>query len=186
MESVKRNSDRQQNVEMRRLIDDSGPCQQPLEILEQEISVLEKTEHAQIHANARDQPALLGQPGLRFGNLAAEPEIHRRSREKQRGERRIPRAVKNIAGDDEQIFSQLPAAKTPVEREDNDIKDNKSERVKKHGTESRGRRHLPIFPSHIEANVLEILFGFGKEEMASILFFSPAASHSVNRNSPAF
>ena len=54
MESVKGNSDRKQNVQMRRLIDDPDSRKQPLKIFEQKVSVFEKSEHAQIHANARD------------------------------------------------------------------------------------------------------------------------------------
>jgi hypothetical protein len=57
MESVKRNSHRKQDVQMRRLIDDPQSREQPLKILEQKVSVFEKAQHAQIHANARDQPA---------------------------------------------------------------------------------------------------------------------------------
>ena len=58
MEGVKRNADRQKNIEMRWLIDDSAASHQPLEIFEQEISVLEEPEHAQIHRDAGDQPRL--------------------------------------------------------------------------------------------------------------------------------
>src|SRR5437764_15385318 len=105
MEGVKRNSDRQQDVEMRRLIDDANAGDQPLEILEQKISVFEKAEHAQIHADARDEPALFGALTLRLGNLATEPKIHRRGREQKCGERRIPGTVKNVTCNDEQIFS---------------------------------------------------------------------------------
>ncbi len=114
MKRIKRNADGEQNVEVRRLINDSDPCQQPLEILEQEISVFKKTEHAQIHANARDQPSFLRMSILRFGNLAAEPEIHGRCRKKQCSERRVPCAVENIAGNDEQILARPPTADAPV------------------------------------------------------------------------
>jgi hypothetical protein len=48
VESVERDSDRQENVEVRRLVDDADARHQPLEIFEQEISVFEKAEHAQV------------------------------------------------------------------------------------------------------------------------------------------
>src|ERR1700719_507490 len=80
MESVKGNADRQQNVEMGRLIDDPDAGNQPLEILEQKISVLKKAEHAQIHANAGHEPTFPGARIVRFADLPAEPEIHRRRR----------------------------------------------------------------------------------------------------------
>ena len=164
MEGVKRNADRKENVEMRRLIDDADAGEQPLEILEQKISVLEKTEHAQIHANARDEPPLLGALTLRLGNLATEPKIHRRGREQERGERRIPGAVKNVTRNDEQVFSHLPSAKTPVERDDDYEKNDEGERIKKHGEvfELRCRRQLPIYASHNEADLLDVVFESGK------------------------
>jgi hypothetical protein len=132
MESVKRNADRQQNVETRRLVNDADPREQPLEILQQKISVFEEPEHAQIHANAGNEPPALSMRTLRPGNLPAEPKIHAGSRKKQRGEWRIPRAVKNVARQDQQVLSQLPAVKAPVERHDNCEKNNKRERVEKH------------------------------------------------------
>ena len=133
MEGVKGNSDRKQDIKMRRLIDDPDPRHEPLEILEQKISVLEEAEHAQIHANAPHQPSLLGPLTLRLADLAAEPEIHRGRREQQRGERRVPCAVENVTGDHEQIFPQLPTPETPVERRYDDVEDDKGERIKKHG-----------------------------------------------------
>jgi hypothetical protein len=57
MESIKGNSDRKQNVQVRWLINDPHSREQPLEILEQKVSVFKEPEHAQIHANARNQPA---------------------------------------------------------------------------------------------------------------------------------
>ena len=164
MEGVKRNADRKQNVEMRRLIDDADAGEQPLEILEQKISVLEKTEHAQIHANAGHQPTFPGARVFCFGDLPAEPEIHRRGRKKKRGKRRIPRAVKNVTGNDEQIFSDLPSAKAPVERDDDYEKNDEGERIKKHGEvfELHCRRQLPIYASHNEADLLDVVFESGK------------------------
>ena len=151
MKRVKRNSDRQQNVEMRRLIDDSDARKEPLEILEQKIPVFEKPEHAQIHANAGHQPALLRAQIFRFANLAAEPEIHRRRREQKRSERRVPRAVKNVARNHEEIFPQFPAANTPV-KSDNDYKKNdEGKRIEKHGEkfELCSRCRPLIYASHI-------------------------------------
>ncbi len=84
---------------MRRLINDPNAREEPLEILEQKISIFEKPEHGQIHADARDQPAFLVVG--RFGDLAAEPEIHRGRRKKEGGEWRIPRAVENVTRDHE-------------------------------------------------------------------------------------
>ena len=56
MKRVERDADRQKDIEMRRLVDDADARQEPLEIFEQEVSVFEKPEHAQVHADAGDQP----------------------------------------------------------------------------------------------------------------------------------
>ena len=58
MKGVKGNADGQQDVEMRRLINNPDLQQQPFEILEQKVSVLEKPEHAQVHCNTGNQPNL--------------------------------------------------------------------------------------------------------------------------------
>src|SRR5712691_7534350 len=114
MERVKRNADRKQNVEMRRLIDDPDARDEPLEILEEKISVFEKAEHAQIHADAGNEPRALAMSILRFADLTPEPEIHRGGGEKKRGKGRVPCAVKNITRNDEEIFSQRPRRHAPV------------------------------------------------------------------------
>src|SRR3954447_8390374 len=123
MESVKGNPDRKQNVEMRRLIDDPHSCEQPLKILQQKVSVFKEPEHAQIHANARNQPATSCMLISGVGHLPAKPKIHRRGPEQERCERRVPRAVKNVTGYDEQIFPRLPGTNAPV-KSDNDREKN--------------------------------------------------------------
>jgi hypothetical protein len=133
MEGVKRNADWQQNVEMGRLINDSDARKQPLEILEQKISVFEEPEHAQIHANAGNKPPAFAMRILRLGNLAAEPEIHASCRKEQRGKWRVPRAVKNVACDYEKIFSRVPGTNTPVGGDDDYKKDDERQRIEEHG-----------------------------------------------------
>jgi hypothetical protein len=89
-----------------------------------------------------------------FANLAAQPEIHRRGRKKERGEWRIPCAVKDITGDNEEVLPQRPRSDAPVEDNDDYEKDDESERIKKHGAgpiELRCRDEQPIYASHIEA-----------------------------------
>ena len=155
MERVKGNSDWKQNVEMRRLIDDPATGEQPLEILEQKISVLEKPEHAQVHADAGDEPTFPGRLILRFANLAAEPEIHRGGGKEERGEGRIPRAVKDVAGNNEQIFPRRPGADAPEKRDHDHEENDESERIKKHGEgfELRCGRQRLIYASHNAADV---------------------------------
>ena len=70
MKSVKGNADRQKDVEVRWVIDDTDARQEPLEIFEQEVSILEKPKHAQIHADTADQPDS-SRLVLGFGNLPA-------------------------------------------------------------------------------------------------------------------
>ena len=86
---------------MRRLIDDAGPRQQPLEIFQEKIPVLKKSQHAEVHADACDQPAAFCPLVFRFADLAAEPEIHRGGREEESGKGWVPGAIKNVARHDE-------------------------------------------------------------------------------------
>ena len=141
---------------MRRLIDDPDLREQPLEILEQKVSVFKEPEHAQIHANARDQPATSCMLISGFGHPTAKPKIHRGSPEQQRSERRVPRAVKNVTGYDEQIFPRLPRTNAPV-KSDNDYEENdERERIKEHGEAAialRSRERGACYASHIEADV---------------------------------
>ena len=132
MESVKRNSDRKQNVQMWWLIEDPDSRQQPLKIFEQKIPVLEKPEHAQIHANARDQPATSCMliPGVT--HLMTKPEIHGCRPEQQRGERRVPGSIKNVTGYDEKILARLPRTNAPVSTDDDYEENNESEGIKEH------------------------------------------------------
>src|SRR5512132_2265331 len=132
MESVKGNSDRKQNVQMWRLIDDPDSREQPLKILEKKISVFEKPEHAQIHANARNQPATSCMLIFGFGHLTAKPKIHRGSPEQERSERRVPGAIKNVTGYDEQIFPGLPRTNAPVKSDNNHEKNYERERIQEH------------------------------------------------------
>src|SRR5262245_60932660 len=132
MESVKGNSDREENVQMRRLIDDPDSREQPLKILEQKVSVFKEPEHAQIHANARNQPATSWMRISGFSHLAAKPKIHRGGPEQKPSERWVPGAIKNITRYDEQIFSGLPRTNAPVGGDDDYVKDDKSEGIKKH------------------------------------------------------
>jgi hypothetical protein len=133
MESVKGNSDRKQNVQVRRLIEDSDSRDQPLKIFEQKVSVFKEPEHAQIHANARNQPATSCMLISGFGHLTAKPKIHGGSSEQERSERRVPGAIKNVTGYDEQIFPGLPRTNAPVKSDNNHEKNDERERIKEHG-----------------------------------------------------
>src|SRR5437773_11676628 len=132
MESVKGNSDRKQNVKMMTLINAPHAREQPLKILEQKVSVFEKPQHAQIHANARNQPATSCMLISGLAHSTAKPEIHRGGPKQERSEWRVPGAVKNVARYDEQIFPRLPRFNAPV-TSDYDYKENdESERIKEH------------------------------------------------------
>src|ERR1043166_5512792 len=108
---------------MRRLIDDPDSREQPLKILEQKVSVFKEPKHAQIHAKARNQPATSCM-FRGFAHSTAKPKIHRGGPEQKRGERRVPGAIKNITGYDEQIFSGLPRTNAPVGSDKEHIANN--------------------------------------------------------------
>jgi len=133
MKSVEGNSDRQKDVEMRRMIDHPDAGEEPLEIFQQEVSVFEKPEHAQIHADAADQPTSSRRLVLGFGNLPAQPKIHRGSGKKERGKRWIPRAIKNVARGHQQILPRIPGADAPVQRHYDGEEDNEGEGIEEHG-----------------------------------------------------
>ena len=115
---------------MRRLIDNPQSREQPLKILEKKISVFEKPEHAQIHANARDQPATSCMLIFGFGHSMTKPEIHRGGPEQEASKRRVPGAIKNVAGYNEEIFPRLPGFSTPVNGDDDYEENDEGERVK--------------------------------------------------------
>ena len=129
---------------MRRLIDDPDSREQPLKILEQKVSVFKEPEHAQIHANARDQPVASSMLIFGSGHLTAKPKIHRRGPKQEGSEGGIPSAVKNVTGEDEQIFPRLPRTNAPVSSDDNYEENDERERIKEHGEaaiESRCGEH---------------------------------------------
>jgi len=133
MERVERNPDGKKDIQVRRLVGHADTGQQPLKILEQEISVLEKTQHAQVHRDAQHQPEppRAGLGGLR--NARAQPKIHRGSGKKERGKRWIPGAVKNVARGHQQILSRIPGADAPVQRHYDSEEDNEGEGIEEHG-----------------------------------------------------
>ena len=134
MKRVEGNADRQKDVEVRWVIDDADAREEPLEIFQQEISVFEEPEHAQVHADTADQPTSPRGPILGFANLPAQPKIHRGGRKEERGKRWVPRTVKNVTCDHEQIFSRGPGMDAPVRGHDDDEKDNESDGIEKHGS----------------------------------------------------
>lgn len=141
---------------MRRLIDDPQSREQPLKILEQKVSVFKEPQHAQIHANACNQPAASRVLISGFAHLTAKPKIHRSGPEQERSERRVPRAVKNVTGYDEQIFPRLPRTNAPVNSDNNHEENDERERIKEHGeaaSELRRRKGGARYASHIEADV---------------------------------
>src|SRR3954467_4441281 len=68
-----------------------------------------------------------------FGHLTAKPKIHRGGPEQKRSEGRVPRAIKNVAGYDQQIFPRLPRTNAPVNSDDNHEENNEGEGIKEHG-----------------------------------------------------
>jgi hypothetical protein len=70
---------------------------------------------------------------FRLADLTAEPEIHCRRREEQRSKWRIPSAIENVAGDNEQVFPQRPGNDAPIKNEDSYEEEDERERIKQHG-----------------------------------------------------
>jgi hypothetical protein len=70
---------------------------------------------------------------LGLGHSSAKPKIHRCRGKEQRGKWRVPRAVKNVARDHEEIFPRVPGTHAPVDGDGDRKKDNEGERIEKHG-----------------------------------------------------
>lgn len=137
---------------MRRLIEDPNSRDQPLKILEQKVSVFKEPQHAQVHANAGNQPATSCVLISGFAHLTAEPKIHRSGAEQERSEGRVPGSVKNVTGYDEQIFPRLPRTNAPVKSDNDYEKNDERERIKEHGEaaiELRCRKRGARYASHI-------------------------------------
>jgi hypothetical protein len=69
---------------------------------------------------------------LGLGHSSAEPKIHRRRGKEQRGEGRVPRAVKNVARGHEEILPRVPGTHAPIGDDDDCKKDDEGERIEKH------------------------------------------------------
>jgi hypothetical protein len=87
-----------------------------------------------------------------FAHSTTEPKIHRGGAEQERSERRVPGAVKNVTGYDEQIFPRLPRTNAPVKSDDDYEENDERERIKEHGEaaiELRFRKRGARYASHI-------------------------------------
>ena len=142
------------------MIDDSEAREQPLKIFQQKVPVFEKTEHAQVHADAGNQPRAprMVSPGL--AKLSAKPKIHCRRGEEQRREWRVPRAVKNVARDHEEIFPRVPGTHAPVGGDDDYKEGDEGERIEKHGRrDCLSKRHANgeyILPEDVRPHANEL------------------------------
>ena len=91
-----------------------------------------------------------------FAHLTAKPEIHRGGPKQEGSEGRIPGAIKNVAGYDEQIFPRLPRTNAPVNSDDDYEENDERERIKEHGetaTELPCRKGGACCASHTETDV---------------------------------
>ena len=164
MERVKGNANGQKNVEMRWLIDDAESREQPLKIFQQKVPVFEKPQHAQVHADAANQPGAARMASFSLGHLSAKPKIHCRGGEEERREWRVPRAVKNVARDHEEIFPRVPGMHAPVDGDDDYKKDNEGERIEKHG-----RRAIAYLRDMLIASIFcQIISRIGKAESPTL------------------
>ena len=65
-----------------------------------------------------------------FAHSTAKPEIHGGGPKQEGSEGRIPGAIKNVAGYDEQIFPRLPRTNAPVNSDDDYEENDECERIK--------------------------------------------------------
>jgi hypothetical protein len=167
---------------MRWLINDANASEQPLKILQQEVPVFEESQHAQVHADAGNQPCATRTLSFCPAHLPAEPKIHCRRRKEQRREGRIPSAVKDVACDYEQILPRIPGTYTPIGDDDDYKKDNEGKRIEKHYG-----RAICLFKSHVNCQYilpdLTVVFSFPWQSHAPKLTreIFPGASGTLAR-----
>jgi len=82
-------------------------------------------------------------------HLPAKPKIHCGGGKKQRREGRIPRAVKDVAGDYEKILPCIPGMYAPIGGDDDYKKDDERERIEKHC-----RCAICLFKSHVDCEYI--------------------------------
>src|SRR5437773_9516774 len=111
---------------MRWLINDANASEQPLKIFQEKVPVFEKSQHTQIHADAGTQPRATRMSSFCPAHLSAEPKIHRRRGKEQRREGRIPRAVKDVAGDYEEILPCIQKVATTITKKTTNVSELKS------------------------------------------------------------
>ena len=132
MKGVEGDAHGQKNVEMWWLINDANASEQPLKILQQEVPVFEESQHAQVHTDAGNQPGPTRTSSFCPAHLPAKPKIHCRRGKEQRRERRVPRAVKDVASDYEKILPRIPGTYAPIGGDDGYKKDDERKRIEKH------------------------------------------------------
>ncbi|MNF66323.1 hypothetical protein D3C84_481100 [compost metagenome] len=127
LEDVERDTDRQQHVgEDERLKTDRRHHR--VDAVDAEVGVLEVAEDAQVHRDAKQQPAL-----RRFGphtggtDFEADPVVPQRDGREQREEVHTPPGVEHVAGDQQQqVAIALPAQVVQAEK---DRQEQKQEHV---------------------------------------------------------
>jgi hypothetical protein len=108
VERVKRDADRQKNIQVRWFVLDATAGQDPGEILEQKISVFKEAQHAEIHRHADPKPQTALPRRVHLAHFPAEIKVERGRRKQQCRKWRIPGAVENVARDYQQIFAPVP------------------------------------------------------------------------------
>ena len=117
---------------MRWLINDANASEQPLTIFQQKVSVFEESQHAQVHADAGNQPRATRTSSFCPAHMFTKPKIHCRGGKEQRRKGRIPRAIKDVASDYEEILPRIPGTYAPIGGDDDYEKDNEREGIEKH------------------------------------------------------
>ena len=117
--------------------------------MQQEVSVFEESQHAQVHADAGNQPRATRMSSFCPAHLSAQPKIHCRGGKEQRREGRIPRAVKDVARDYEEILPCIPGMYAPIGDDDDYKKDDERERIEKHYGCA-----ICLFKSHVDCQYI--------------------------------
>ena len=115
-EGIKRNAYRQHDVELGRLVDHTEARHQQGKIFEHESAVLEIGQHAEIGHDREQHPCASRVLILGVNQLLRRIPIDDRRYPQQDHERRIPRRIKKITGDQQVALLCRPAERHRVHR----------------------------------------------------------------------
>ena len=131
-ERVERDADRQHDIGRRRLVGDSEGIHRRGEVRLQEAAVLEVQQHAEIDDDRQEHPRAPAGLPLRAHQPLSRVPIDDRRYPQQDHERRIPRRVEQVAGDQEVDLAHRPRQRQRMHQQNEREECSKGQRIEYH------------------------------------------------------